>query len=63
MKEQSTGIAGTNGQPEAGIVGYSMTPLEVALGPSDIAAIRKLRIKAQVELRELIDKDTVKDHG
>jgi hypothetical protein len=26
---------------------------------ADIAAIRKLRIKAQIRLRELIDKDTV----
>jgi hypothetical protein len=31
----------------------------VPLDPADIAAIRKLRIKAQIKLRELIDKDTV----
>jgi hypothetical protein len=64
MKEQDAGFENTLGQAgEEGMAGYAMTPLDVPLDPADIAAIRELRKKAQVELRGLIDKDAVQDHG
>jgi hypothetical protein len=63
MKEQTAGLESRPGQAEDGIVGYAMTSLDVPLGPEDTQVIRKLRKAAQMRLREMIDKDTVQDHG
>jgi hypothetical protein len=63
MKKQDAGFESRSGQAAEGIAGYGMRPLDVPLGPTDIAAIRRLRKEAQARLRELIDKDTVDNHG